>query len=256
MNIDLVVNEALPAAVEFAGQIRAGVPRWGMTLGGSGSDVIVAVGGDGTVLQAVRRGLELDRPVLGFNLGRIGFLAEAEPTELEETMIRLAAGEFEVLERVTVASRLCGGEWVSGVNDVVVEKIESQRLVVLALEVDGQEFLTYRADGIVVATSTGSTAYAFSAGGPLVDPALPALLVVPVAAHSLFGRTLVLPATAVICCRVMADRPVRVSVDGVEVGSLQQDDFVEIRQGDRPARFIDLRHESFPSRVTRKFGLR
>ncbi len=222
-----------------------------------GPSMVIAVGGDGTVLEAAQTALTLDVPLLGFNLGTIGFLAEAEPDRLTEAIRRIADGDFRVEDRLTVEATFPDGPPGStGLNDVVVEKIDSQRLVVLAVEVDGEGFLTHRADGIVVASSTGSTAYAFSAGGPLVDPRLPALLFTPVAPHSLFNRTLVLPAEVAIKITVVDDRPVRVSVDGREVGSLDEGGSVVVQKGPRPVRFIKFDSEGFPSRVTRKFDLR
>ncbi len=229
----------------------------GVTLVDPGDpmDMVVAVGGDGTVLEAAHLALQLDIPLLGFNLGRIGFLAEAEPKDLERVVMRLAKGDFRVEPRLTVAAR--AGEAADiGLNDVVVEKIESQRLVVLGVEVDGEGFLEHRADGVVVSTSTGSTAYAFSAGGPLVDPRVDALLFTPVAPHSLFNRTLVLPPSVVIRIRVVDHRPVRVSVDGREIASLGDGETVEVTRGPRPLKYVRLGDEGFPARVTRKFDLR
>lgn len=239
--------------VAYRGGETLGLAPWG---GGADVDIVVAVGGDGTVLAAARLALAAARPVLGFNLGTIGFLAEAEPGELDETMAALAARSFGIADRLTLTATLPGGATATGVNDVVVEKIESQRLVALDVEIDGEAFVSYRCDGIVVATSTGSTAYAFSAGGPLVDPALDAILVTPVAAHSLFDRTLVLPPTARVVCRVGRDRPVRVSVDGLEIGNLGEGDPVAISAGASRVRFVVFDGEGFPARVTRKFRLR
>lgn len=251
-----LVTAAAAHGVEVAARRHAeaiGVAAW---AGDDTVDVVVAVGGDGTMLEAARHALIVDRPVVGFNLGTIGFLADAEPEELDKTIAALADRRFSVAERLTLAATLPDGASATGVNDVVVEKIESQRLVVLDVEIDGEPFVTYRCDGIVVATSTGSTAYAFSAGGPLVDPALDAVLVTPVAAHSLFSRTLVLGPEARIVCRVGRDRPVRVSVDGVETGNLVEGDAVVITRGARNARFVVFDGQGFPARVTRKFGLR
>jgi NAD+ kinase len=155
---------------------------------------------------------------------------------------------------MTVAASL-GRRSMTGLNDVVVEKIHSQRLVFLTVTIDGEEFLTYRADGLVTATPTGSTAYSFSAGGPLVDPELRALLFTPVAAHSLFNRTVVLPETSTISITVTSDRPVRVSVDGVEFGYLGEKDSVAITRGERDVRFLTVDDPSFPTTVKAKFRL-
>ncbi len=264
MKLGLIVNDNRKEAHQFAERLTAAAGDLGIectsdytALGLSPlgvPDVIVAVGGDGTVLEAVGTGLRLDKPLVGFNLGTLGFLAEAEPEDLVAVLERLTRGDYSIVERPTLRADLDGVS-AAGVNDVVVEKIDSQRLVVLDVLVDGNDFLTYRADGIVFATTTGSTAYAFSAGGPLVDPVVDAILMVPVAPHSLFGRPLILPITAEVECRVAADRPVRVSVDGRQVGTLGLETSLRISTGERKARFVVLDEEPFTSRLTRKFGL-
>ncbi len=257
MRLGLVVNTARAAAAEFADALGRCAVDLGLTVDSLDGEVdcVVAVGGDGTVLEAARMAHDRDVPVVGFNMGTIGFLAEVEPVDLEMALGRLASGDYRLEDRLTLRATLEDGASEVGVNDVVVEKIESQRLVVLEVEVDGEDFLTHRADGVVVATSTGSTAYAFSAGGPLVDPALDTLLFTPVAPHSLFNRTLVLPPHVTITIRVAADRPVRVSVDGFEIGEVEQGGLVTITKGERPIRFVRFGTEGFPARVTRKFGL-
>ncbi|HEY5685857.1 MAG TPA: NAD(+)/NADH kinase [Acidimicrobiia bacterium] len=227
------------------------LPAWG----DQHVDVVVAVGGDGTVLQAARRSVELDVPMIGINLGTIGFLADAEPEEVATVVDMLAGGEYEIEERNTLRAVLPDGRSGIGVNDVVVEKIDAERLVILAVEIDGEPFLTYRADGVVVATSTGSTAYSFSAGGPLLDPKVPAILITPVAPHSLFDRTLIVPALSRVAVTVAADRPVRVGIDGRELGSLEEGETVHVEPGPVPAKFIRFRDEGFPGRVTRKFDV-
>lgn len=218
-------------------------------------DLIVAVGGDGTVLQAARVAVGLDIPFVGINLGTIGFLAEAEPEELDAMVAALHEDRYSVENRNTIEVTLPSGVSAVGVNDIVVEKIDSQRLVVLDVDVDGEPYLRHRADGLVVATSTGSTAYSFSAGGPLLDPKVAAILVTPVAPHSLFGRSLVIPSDSTVTIHVAADRPVRVSADGRQVGTMAEGDTAVIGQGPTPARFLRMRDEGFPGRVTRKFRL-
>ncbi|MDX1449105.1 MAG: NAD(+)/NADH kinase, partial [Acidimicrobiia bacterium] len=218
-------------------------------------EAVVAVGGDGTVLQAAHAAVARDVPVMGINLGTIGFLAEAEPEELEETAARIAADDFRIESRNTIEVLLPDGTRGLGVNDGVVEKIDSQRLVVLDVEVDGEHFLRHRADGLVVATSMGSTAYSFSAGGPLMDPRVDGILITPVAPHSLFDRSLVIPSDSRVAITVADDRPVRVSADGRELGSMGEAQRAEIGPGATPARFLRMRREGFPGRVTRKFRL-
>ena len=218
-------------------------------------ELVVAVGGDGTVLEAAHVAVSRGVPIVGINLGTIGFLAEAEPDELDATVSRLAADDYRIEPRNTIEVVLPDGTRSLGINDVVVEKIDSQRLVVLDVEIDGERFLRHRADGLVVATSMGSTAYSFSAGGPLMDPRVDGILITPVAPHSLFDRSLVIPSDSKVTITVADDRPVRVSADGREVGSMGEGDSAEIGPGPTPARFIRMRREGFPGRITRKFRL-
>ena len=217
-------------------------------------DMVLAVGGDGTMLAAVRRALAYDVPVLGFNLGTLGFLAHVEPDDHEAVVSRILARDYQIEERMTVTATVAGVT-ASGVNDVVVEKLDTQRLVALAVSIDGSEFATYRADGLIVATPTGSTAYAFSAGGPLVDPSLDALIFTPVASHSLFDRALVLPATSEISVRIALDRSVHVTVDKNDLGHLVGGEVVTIRRGDESAKFVTFEKRSFPDLVKSKFRL-
>lgn len=217
-------------------------------------DLVLAVGGDGTMLGAAQRAVAWDVPVLGFNLGTLGFLTEAEPEDLSEVVERLMAGDFDIENRLTVAAAI-GGVRAVGVNDVVVEKVDSTRLVSLTVFVDGTEFATYRADGLIVATPTGSTAYSFSAGGPVVDPKVDALVLTPVASHSLFDRPLVLPGDAHIEVTVFRDRLVRVNADKTDLGEIGEGETVEIVRGDRPAQFVTFGTTTFPGLVRQKFGL-
>ncbi|MFQ5523179.1 MAG: NAD(+)/NADH kinase [Acidimicrobiia bacterium] len=217
-------------------------------------DIVLAAGGDGTMLNAVRKSLYWDVPVMGFNLGTLGFLTEAEPSELASTVGRLVAGRFEVAERITVTAEI-GERKATGLNDVVVEKIDSTRLVHLELAIDGGRFATYRADGLVIATPTGSTAYSFSAGGPLVDPRVEALVMTPVASHSLFDRSLVLPASSCIEVTVRRDRAVKVNVDKVSLGVLEGGETVTVSRGERPVRFVTLGARTFSQVVRDKFDL-
>lgn len=219
-----------------------------------GPDMVLAVGGDGTMLAAVQSAVDWDVPVLGFNLGTLGFLTEAEPEDLSAVVKRLESGDFDVDTRLTVYASTGRAQGV-GVNDVVVEKIDSTRLVSLEVVIDGTKFATYRADGLIIATPTGSTAYSFSAGGPVVDPDVAALVLTPVASHSLFDRPLVLPADAKLDITVHRDRLVRVNVDKADLGQLSEGETVKIRKGDRPARFVTFGATSFPGLVRSKFGL-
>ena len=257
MKFALETRAGRPAAMEFADRLVAEIERHGSQVVAdmeTAPDVVVAVGGDGTMLAAVRRSVAWDVPVLGFNLGTLGFLTEAEATDLEPVVAGLVGGDFEVEERMTVAATI-NEVTALGVNDVVVEKIDTTRLVNLDVVIDGSPFTTYRADGLVFATPTGSTAYSFSAGGPLVAPEVDAIIMTPVASHSLFDRSLVLPGSSKIDVTVSRDRLVKVNVDKCDLGQLGEGETVRIERGQRPARFVSFGATSFPTVVKRKFGL-
>lgn len=257
MKFSLHVRGGRPATQEFADRLGEEIESAGGTVVGDPEavpDMVLAVGGDGTMLAAVQNAVAFDVPVLGFNLGTLGFLTEAEPDDVSAVVKRLVTGEFEVQTRLTVSAAI-GGVGAVGVNDVVVEKVDSTRLVSLTVVIDGTEFATYRADGLIVATPTGSTAYSFSAGGPVVDPSVEALVLTPVASHSLFDRPLVLPADAEIGVTARTDRLVRVNVDKTDLGQIADGERVDITRGHRPARFVTFGSTTFPGLVRQKFGL-
>ena len=257
MKFSLEVRHGPEEARAFAETLRESI----VSLGGevvdskqSSPDLVLAVGGDGTMLAGTQQALAHDVPILGFNLGTMGFLAEAETADVKAVVKRLIAGDYDTAQRMTVTATV-NGQSVTGVNDVVVEKVDSQRLIHLDVAVNGAHFLTYRADGLIVATPTGSTAYSFSAGGPLVDPDLSALILTPVAAHSLFDRTLVLPPATKLAITVGSDRPVKVTVDKMGLGHLGSAQTVEIERGVHDAQFVRLRRRPFTGLLTEKFGL-
>lgn len=220
-----------------------------------GVELVLSIGGDGTVLEAVQQTLAAQIPVLGINLGKVGFLAEVERSHLAEALERIATGRFTVHERMTLKAVIDEGPTVYGLNDVVISKRVSQRLAPVAVEVDGVPFRTYRADGIVVATPAGSTAYSFSAGGPAVAPTLDVLIMSAVAPHSLFSRSLIFEPDTIIRCIAVTDRPVGVEVDASDLGELEQGQGVSVMRGDIPARFATLGGERFPHTLKHKLGL-
>src|SRR5487761_275550 len=161
-----------------------------------GAELVIVLGGDGTLLRAAELARPAGAPLIGVNLGHVGFLAEAEPDGLAQTVDRLLAGDYRVEERMTldVVARDNGTQIAStwALNEVSVEKAARERMVEVVIEVDGRPLSRWGCDGVVCATPTGSTAYAFSAGGPVVWPEVEALLLVPLTAHALFARPLVI----------------------------------------------------------------
>jgi NAD+ kinase len=226
-----------------------------------GLDLAVSVGGDGTMLRTVRLVAADDVPVLGVNLGRLGYLAQAEPAELRDALRRCLAGEHDIEERLMIEVDIdapAGGlqDGVrTGLNEAMVEKPTSGRTVSLAVAINGRHFLEYAADGLIVATPTGSTAYSFSARGPIISPVLRALSLTPVSAHMLFDRSLVLGPMETIRIEVTDERPATLTVDGEELGELARGDAIECRAAPHPARLVTFGDRDFYRLMKTKFGL-
>ncbi|MCP4968821.1 MAG: NAD(+)/NADH kinase [bacterium] len=218
-------------------------------------DLIVGIGGDGTLLRAAHIAHTRRVPVIGINLGTVGYLTEVEPENIGEMLRRLADGGLGTHTRMTVAAEMPDGTTLHGINDVVMEKVLSQRLVQISIEVNDEFYTTYRADGLIVATPLGSTAYSLSAGGPVVDPDLDVLIMTPVAPHSLMSRpTVFTPATS-LRFTVATERRVRVNLDG-HVGSiLEQGESVVVHAGNRGVEFLTMGSHLFPQAVRHQFGL-
>jgi NAD+ kinase len=225
-----------------------------------GTELVVAFGGDGTLLRAAEYAQPQRTPLLGVNLGHVGFLAEADPISLDDTAAKILAGDYEVEERLALDVRVWrGGEEVLrdwALNDVSVEKDSREHMVNLILEIDGRPLSRWGCDGLVCATPTGSTAYAFSAGGPVVWPSVQALLVVPISAHALFARPLVVsPASKVAIEVTDAASPAIMFCDGRRTHALGPQDRLEIVAGAEPVRLVRLRTAPFTDRLVDKFQL-
>jgi len=226
-----------------------------------GVELAVVLGGDGTVLRAAEMVRDHPVPLLGVNLGHVGFLAEIEPDDIADTVHRIAARDYSVEERMTldVTVTLRGQEiarsWA--VNEATVEKANRERMIELATEVDGRPVSTFGSDGVVMASPTGSTAYAFSAGGPVVWPEVEALLMVPISAHALFARPLVVAPTSVLAVEVLGDTPVGgvLWCDGRRTAELPPGARIEVRRGGRPVRLARLLTGPFTDRLVAKFRL-
>ena len=220
---------------------------------------MVSLGGDGTMLRAVDLVADDDVPVLGINLGQLGYLTEVEPSGLRMAVKRFLSGAYSIEERMRldVELRRAGAapERQRALNEAVVEKSVPGHTVRLEVELDGRPFTSYVADGLVLATPTGSTAYAFSVRGPIVDPQHRAVLLAPVAPHMLFDRTLVLRPDCEVAVTVGGVRSAGVSVDGREGAPLEPGDSVRCTAADRPARLVTFGGSDFHSVLREKFGL-
>jgi NAD+ kinase len=283
--VGLIVHEHRPEAAQLAREAA----RW-LTLGrhrvrlpkddaetvslpefgcspeefGAGLDLAVTLGGDGTILRAVNLVSRHGVPLLGVNLGRLGYLADLEPEGLIDALERMVAGDFSVEERMMLSvfvqragtppiiPAIGGDLWA--LNEVVVERPAAGHTVHVAVEVEDRFWTTYAADGLIVATPTGSTAYAFSAGGPIVSPNVRALIMTPVSAHMPFDRSLIVDAGDAVRIEV-TDRPAAVVIDGREIGTLEKGDAIICTEAPGSARFVSLGPRDFYGILKSKFGV-
>ena len=239
----------------------AGLPHLGWPLEEftKDLDLVISYGGDGTMLRTVDLVYEAGVPVLGVNVGQLGYLTEVEPPDLDTALDRMLAGDYEVAERMVLeidveSSGPARGRWFA-LNETVLEKVHTGRLARLGVEVNGTFFTTYAADGVIVATPTGSTAYSFSARGPIVSPRIRCLLLTPVSPHMLFDRSLVLDAEETLRFVVTDERSVMLTADGLELGELDAGDTVLCTGGPHPARIVTLEPRDFHQILKAKFGL-
>jgi NAD+ kinase len=227
-----------------------------------GLDLVVAIGGDGTMLRAVRRAAEHDVPVLGINVGQLGYLTEVEPARWRDALSRFLDGDHAIDERMLLAITVEAPGALPAVdighlvlNEVVLEKVSMGHTVRLEVTLDGAFFTDYVADGLIVATPTGSTAYALSARGPIVAPRHRALMLTPVSPHMLFDRTLVLDPETIVRLAVHGERPAALSLDGRNVGTLEPGGAITCTAAPRPARLVTFGGRDFHQILKTKFGL-
>ena len=224
-------------------------------------ELVVVLGGDGTILKAAEIVREHSIPLMGINLGHVGFLAESEREEFAEAVNRVLEHDYEIRERLTldVAVIVDGKEvfrtWA--LNEATVEKSARERMLEVVLEVEGNPLSSFGCDGIVMSTPTGSTAYAFSAGGPVVWPSVDALLVVPLSAHALFARPLVIKPDAMVAVEVLKRSSGHgvLWCDGRRSWELPPGARVEVTKSAKPVKLARLRKSTFTNRLVKKFSL-
>ena len=228
---------------------------------GRDCEVVLVFGGDGTLLRATEVARPSGTPLLGVNLGHVGFLAEAERDALDATVERMVERDYTVEERMTldVIVRVDGAVVTStwALNEASVEKASRERMLEVVAEVDGRPLSRWACDGVVMATPTGSTAYAFSAGGPVVWPDVAALLLVPLSAHALFARPLVVGPASVLAVDVLHGNEGNgvLWCDGRRTVDLPAGARIEVRRGIAPVRLARLHEAPFTDRLVAKFGL-
>lgn len=285
--VTVTVHPGRPAALAAAGQFIGGMHAHGVqclvaasdidlvaehvpegsvmslpeTPDAAGSELVVVFGGDGNILRAAEWALPRDVPVLGVNLGHVGFLAELESSEVEDLVRRVIERDYEVEERMTIdlTVRDPSGQvvWESfAINECSVEKLARERMLEVLVRIDQRPLSRWATDGVLVATPTGSTAYAFSAHGPVIWPDLSALLLVPLSAHALFNRPLVLSDRSIVGIEVLPATPSGVIwCDGRRSCEVTAGSTIEVRAGSYRLRLARTSEQPFVHRLVRKFGL-
>jgi NAD+ kinase len=269
--IGFAYNPTIEAAVELSARAAGwcqmrGIAEWQAPSGETetllrelpSTDALVVLGGDGTFLRAAQAVAEVDVPLLGINLGKVGFLSKAEAGELEDVLGRIVDGDYRIDERMALEGRVLrggatgatGGPGDRGstqvtrhfaLNDIVVARGSLARVCRLDVEIDDSHLATFIADGLIVASPTGSTGYSFSAGGPIVDPISRNLIVTPIAAYLSAIRSIVASPSQVVRCTVVDAYEALVSIDGREDLPIAVGDVVEVRAVERPIRLIEPR---------------
>jgi NAD+ kinase len=246
-----------PEDAAVIGRPDLAVPEAALT--DDGLDLAVAIGGDGTMLRTVALVAAAGVPVLGVNVGQLGYLTEVEPADAVPAIAKVLAGDHGIEERMLVSVQVEAAERLGPLplafNEAVLEKTPMGHTVRIGVQLDGDFFTTYAADGLIVASPTGSTAYSFSARGPILDPGLRALVLTPVSPHMLFDRSMVLSPDIAIRLEVLGHRPATLSLDGRNVGLLHEGDAVLCTAAGVSARLVTFRPRDFHHILKAKFGL-
>jgi NAD+ kinase len=257
--IGFAYNPTIEAALDLreraAGWVETrGLEHWATTAADRdalreqlpGTDVLVVLGGDGTFLRAAQAVIEVDVPILGLNVGKVGFLSKVEAEGLERVLGQLSTGDYALENRMALECRIqrhgkgdAGVERHVALNDFVIARGSLARVVRLEVAIDASHLATFVADGLVVASPTGSTGYSFSAGGPILDPTARNILVTPIAGYLSTIRSVVVRPIAVVRCRVIDAHEALVSVDGHEDIPIDVGDVIEVRALERPVRLIE-----------------
>ncbi len=229
--------------------------------GAAGSvEMVLAIGGDGTLLRAAERARPLSAPILGINLGRVGFLTEVDVDHVDAALQAIVDQRYRVSSRMTVQVRVeHEGQYIAGgwaLNEISVEKVTRERILDVVVEVDGHGVSAYGCDGVLCATPTGSTAYTFSAGGPVLWPGVDALLVAPSNAHALFARSLVVSPESTVTVHIDPAGPSAILVcDGRRTQEIPPGSRAHICKGEKPVTLVRLGDQTFTDRLVRKFKL-
>ena len=258
--LSLPEDEAPPRLLTFL--TNGGVDVLDAVSAADAVELGIVLGGDGTILRALEAVREADIPVHGVNLGHVGFLAESEVEDLSITVARLLDGDYEIEKRSTLDIAVLdehdeqiGHHWA--LNEASLEKADRQKMINVAIEIDGRPVSSFGADGVLLSTPTGSTAYAFSAGGPVIWPEVDAMMLIPLAAHALFARPLVLGRSSEIAVEMTMDNrdEAILTLDGRRGEDIVAGMRIEARLSDHSVRLVRLAPTPFADRLVEKFQL-
>ena len=218
-------------------------------------DFIITLGGDGTILRFIHHFPEIEAPILGVNLGRFGFMADVSLDELYPSLEAFLAGEYRIEKRPMLEGTTAEGEHCFAVNEMAIHRSPNPTLVDLSIHVDGTYLNTFSADGVIIATSSGSTAYSLSAGGPILTPELEAFLLTPICPHTISNRPIVfMPKNTIEVKYLCDDDPVEISVDGISRFTMKTNDIFSISKSKRTFQLVNLVNTDFFSILRKKLG--
>jgi NAD+ kinase len=256
--VAIVVHDGKAEANTLLSDLQSFLANRAIEITDRAPDLVVSLGGDGTMLRAAQLAHSADVPLLGVNLGTLGYLTEVEGHEAHHALDAIIAGDYQTEERMMLECETTGSErrFYTGLNEVLIERSSQHRLVRLRVRIGGESLAAFNADGIIVATPTGSTAYALSAGGPIVSPRAECLVVVPVAAHMIFSRPFVLAPDEIVEITLEAsDQQASMSLDGAAGCDITPGSSILVRRHGRPLRLIRLSGPGFLERLRSKLGL-
>lgn len=256
MVVEFLEARGVACVLEEAAALKIGRPGGTVREAvAAASDLVVVLGGDGTLLSVAHHAAGAGVPVMGVNLGRLGFLTEIPVSEALATLDRFLSGDASLISPRWLVEARTGGESAFCLNDVVVTKGAKSRMIELAILVDGRDVAVLKADGLIVSTPTGSTAYSLSAGGPILHPKVPAILLTPICPHTLSFRPMAVPAASTVGVRLLTGgEEVHMTLDGQRGGAMAAGDLVEIRKAPFELQLVTSPRRSYYGLVKEKLG--
>ena len=256
--VAIVAHPSKPGVAEIEAELNEVLGAHGVRVSPDDPDLVVALGGDGTMLRAAHLAHACDALLLGVNRGSLGYLAEVEAGDEREALRRVLADDYVAEERMVLCCAREGDRTLDdrvGLNEVLVERAAQYRVVRLSVEVGGERLASFNGDGVIVATPTGSTAYALSAGGPVVSPRASCIVLVPVSPHMIFARPFVLAPDETVEVRLESSDGASLSLDGEPAGAMAPGERVIVRRHPRPLKLVRLSGPGFVERLRAKLHL-